>query len=217
MQIMNKPLADLTAQDLMTTEIVCVPVEMRLRAAAQLLLQHGISGAPVVNEHRRCVGLLTMSDFLRFALQPAATIKPLAPPLPITCSFQAKHHRPDGTEAIRCTLPPGVCPIQVTQTEADGKQLLICRQPRCVLMDWQMVELEKLPDDEVRQYMMANPVLVAPETSIRTLARQMLNANIHQVVIVNAEQRPIGIVSSTDLVAAVACIDLPSKGARGEG
>ena len=82
--------------------------------------------------------------------------------------------------------------------------MLVCSQPHCVLVDWQIVEVEKLPSDEVRQFMTPDPVTVRPETSIRTLARMMIDAHIHRVIVVDNERRPIGIVSSTDLLAALA-------------
>ena len=67
-----------------------------------------------------------------------------------------------------------------------------------------VVEVEKLPNDEVRQFMTADPVTVTPECSIRTLARMMIDAHIHRVIVVDKERCSIGVVSSTDLLAALA-------------
>lgn len=66
---------------------------------------------------------------------------------------------------------------------------------------------EKLPTNAVKNYMTANPVTVGPNTPIRFLARQMIDAHIHRVVVVDEGQRPIGIVSGTDVLAAVAHAD----------
>jgi CBS domain-containing protein len=66
------------------------------------------------------------------------------------------------------------------------------------------VEVEKVPTDEVRQYMTADVVTVPPGTRIADLARQMLDAHIHRVIVVDEERRPVGVVSSTDILAAVA-------------
>ena len=52
--------------------------------------------------------------------------------------------------------------------------------------------------------MTPDPVTVKPETSILALARMMVDAHIHRVIVVDKERRPIGIVSSTDLLAALA-------------
>ena len=158
----------------------------------------------MVDSEDRCVGVLSSIDFLRLAERRADLNTPASPPLPITCSFQTKHRTADGREVILCTLAPGVCPIQVKQTDRDGEAMLVCSQPHCVLVDWQIVEVENLPNDEVRQFMTADPVTVKPETSIRALARMMIDAHIHRVIVVDNERRPIGIVSSTDLLAALA-------------
>jgi CBS domain-containing protein len=203
----NKPLVALTAGDLMNPDVVRLPEDRPLRDAARLLLRNQIGGAPVVDAQGRCVGVLSAHDFLRLAEKRDDVTKPTSPPLPITCAFQEKHSRPDGKEVTLCSLPPGVCPIQVRQKGADGEELVICNQPHCVLVDWQVVDVEKLPADEVRRFMTADPVTVRPTTSIRALARMMLDAHIHRVIVVDEERRPIGVVSSTDLLAALAYSD----------
>jgi CBS-domain-containing membrane protein len=66
------------------------------------------------------------------------------------------------------------------------------------------VDLEKLPADEVRSFMTADPVTVRSSIPIRALARMMIDGHIHRIIVVDEERRPIGIVASTDLLAAVA-------------
>src|SRR6516162_6653785 len=204
MRAKSKPLQALTADDLMKPDVVRLPEEMPLRDAARLLLRNQIGGAPVVDGQGRCVGVFSAIDFLRLSEMRADTTRPTAPPLPITCSFQAKHRTSDGKEVTLCTLPPGVCPIQVKQEEPGGEKLIVCSQPHCVLVDWQVVEVEKLPTDEVRRFMTPDPVTARPATSIRILARMMIDAHIHRVIVVDEERRPIGVVSSTDLLATLA-------------
>jgi CBS domain-containing protein len=58
-------------------------------------------------------------------------------------------------------------------------------------------------DAEVRRHMTADPVMVGPATSITELAWMMINAHIHRVIVVNEQEKPIGVVSSTDVLAAV--------------
>jgi CBS domain-containing protein len=203
----SKHLLTLTADALMTRDVVRLPEEMPLRDAARLLLQNQIGGAPVVDKQGRCVGVLSAMDFLRLAEKRADVTQPVSPPLPITCSFQVKYRSPDGREVTLCTLPPGVCPIQVKPQGPEGQELVVCGQPHCVLVDWQVVDVEKLPTDEVRRFMTSNPVTVRPSISIRVLARMMIDAHIHRIIVVDEKQRPIGIVSTTDLLAALAYAD----------
>jgi CBS-domain-containing membrane protein len=70
--------------------------------------------------------------------------------------------------------------------------------------DWQVAQLDQLPAHEVRDYMTPDPIVVPPNTGIGNLARMMLDAHIHRIIVVDAQKRPVGIVSSTDVLAAVA-------------
>src|ERR1700692_3062900 len=63
----RKPLFALTARDLMTPAVVTLPEEMRLPAAAGMLNRLQVSGAPVVDHHGRCTGVLSATDFMRWA------------------------------------------------------------------------------------------------------------------------------------------------------
>jgi len=69
---------------------------------------------------------------------------------------------------------------------------------------WQVVDSDAFPVDKVSTFMTPDPVTTNSATSIGKLAQQMLDAHIHRIVVVDEEQRPIGIVSSTDILAALA-------------
>jgi len=69
---------------------------------------------------------------------------------------------------------------------------------------WQMLEAEDLPVNLVRRHMTANPVTVPPEMPIGELVQKMVDAHIHRVIVVDEENKPLGIISSTDVLAAVA-------------
>jgi CBS domain-containing protein len=195
------PLFALRADDLMNRHLITLPEDMSLVDAGRLLVRNHIGGAPVVDARGKCVGVLSVVDILRLYQTNAA---PEEPSLPRTCSFQAIEKILDGRERVRCLLPPGVCPIQTRQAGADDKETLICNQPHCVLVDWQMVDVEKLPRGRLRRYMTPDPVTSTSNTSIRVLARTMIDAHIHRIIIVDEGREPIGIVSSTDLLAALA-------------
>lgn len=152
----TKPFLALTAAELMSPEVVMIPKETSLRAAAHTLAQNQISGAPVVDSLGRCVGVISATDYMRWAEME----KPLTPE-PSTASD-------------------------------------------CVCSDWQVMDLEEIPTDEVARYMTPDPVTVSPATPVGQLARRMLDAHIHRVVVVDPQNHPVGVVSSTDILAAVA-------------
>jgi CBS domain-containing membrane protein len=151
----GKPLADLTASDLMSRDLVLIPKHMDLRTAARILSRAQVSGAPVIDSAGALAGVISATDFLNRA-------------------------REDGHERART-----------------------CSQP-CVCADWQMVNAESLPPDSVGAHMTRDPVTAAATANIHELARQMLDAHIHRVIIVDVDNRPVGIVSSTDILAALA-------------
>ena len=80
---------------------------------------------------------------------------------------------------------------------------------------WQIADPEALPEQDVSRVMSSDPVTVAPHTPIAELARTMVAAHIHRVIVVDDQNRPIGVVSSTDILSAVAATagaQLPQKG-----
>ncbi len=76
---------------------------------------------------------------------------------------------------------------------------------------WQIPNEEDLPKEAVRWFMTADPVSVPAGTTIGVLAQRMVDAHIHRVLVLDEAGRPLGIVSSTDVVAAVA------RAASGDG
>ena len=155
MKTLAKPLLKLTAAELMSDPVVMIPEEMSLRKAAHLLILNRISGAPVVDPWGACIGVLSATDFIRWA---------------------------DGALTAALLREP------VTETYTQS---------------W-MVEPDCVPEYPVRKYMTTDPVTVGPDTTIVELARMMLDAHIHRVIVVNDEGHPVGIVTATDVLAALA-------------
>jgi CBS-domain-containing membrane protein len=154
----TQALFDLIAADLMSRDVITVPQEMPLPAAARVLAQAQVSGAPVVDAEGRCIGVFSAADLTRWA--------------------QLEKRAAQRAPAI----------------------------PGCVCSDWEVVEhdWDTLPVESVSWYMTADPVLVSPETPIGELARMMVDAHIHRLIVAGADRRPTGIVSSTDVLAALA-------------
>ena len=76
--------------------------------------------------------------------------------------------------------------------------------PGCMVSPWEVVEPESLPAEKVSRYMTADPVLVSPTATVGDLARMMVDAHIHRVIVVDDDNRPVGVVSSMDILGAVA-------------
>ena len=78
------------------------------------------------------------------------------------------------------------------------------RELPCAHSAWQVMDNDTGAPDQVGQYMTQDPVTVPPDSPIGDLARMMTDVHIHRVIVVDAEGRPVGVVSSTDVLAALA-------------
>lgn len=199
-------LLQLTAADLMAVDLFWLPERMPLREAARVLFQKQVSGAPVVDGNGKCVGVLSASDFLRWArgIQDKHTSPHSQESHAAPCTFLTRDYGPEGEPLFRCALPVGTCPLQGHPWSEEGQLHTLCSQPHAVPVDWQMVEWDALPEDAVGRYMTADPVTVAADTPLPQLARCMVDAHIHRVIVVDERNQLQGIVSSTDILGALA-------------
>jgi len=62
-------LRSIKIKDFMTKNVVTLSPEMELLSATKAILKTGASGAPVLDKHGRLVGILTLRDCMRVALQ----------------------------------------------------------------------------------------------------------------------------------------------------
>ena len=200
----TQPLTEMTAGDLMSRNVLVLRQDMPLREAARLLLLHQISGAPVVEPGGTCVGVLSVTDLVRWTHHPGDSAATRLGWQPQTCVYQIKERGPHGEEKVRCTLPAGVCCMQRKEMGPWGKERLYCVDPHSVLADWQIVQVEELPVEDVGAFMTSDPVLVTPKTPVTEVARHMINAHIHRLVVVDHRRVPVGIISSTDILALIA-------------
>lgn len=60
-----------------------------------------------------------------------------------------------------------------------------------------------LRDTLVRDIMTPNPVVIAPDADVREAAQRMLYADVHRLFVV-VEDQLVGVISTTDIVRAVA-------------
>jgi CBS domain-containing protein len=204
----RNPLLSLTAGDLMSRDVQTVRADMPLREAAEELARRELHGAPVVDEAGRCVGIISVSDLARWA---AGRHEPRVQ-VPRTCSFQKKCREPGGRETVLCRLAEGVCPMQRLREMPDGTTGLQCIEPHCVPIDWQVVEMESLPGDAVRDFMTTTVVTVDPAAELRALARLMLDRQVHRLIVLDSEQHPVGVVAVDDLLQVLAHPELTTTG-----
>jgi len=158
-----KPMLELTAADLMSRDLITISRQMTLHGAAHRLSQSHVSGAPVIDEDGRCVGVLSATDLVRW-------LDEGRPLIGHSAAETKEYHSP-----------------------------------------WQMQNQEAMPEDEVSRHMTSDVVTATVHTRIGELARLMIDASIHRIIVVDGDGRPTGVVTGTDILAAVAEYDLQER------
>ncbi|OGQ22915.1 MAG: hypothetical protein A3I05_08545 [Deltaproteobacteria bacterium RIFCSPLOWO2_02_FULL_44_10] len=59
-------MTELRAKDIMTTEILTVAEEMSVKALAEALVEHEITGVPVTNSRGKLIGVVSTSDIAQY-------------------------------------------------------------------------------------------------------------------------------------------------------
>jgi CBS domain-containing protein len=88
--------------------------------------------------------------------------------------------------------------------ENGGKSVTKCQCTDTAWKPWQMLDKPEHATTLVSDVMTRNPVTAPRRTTIGELARMMLDAHIHRILVIDADDKPVGIVSSTDILAALA-------------
>lgn len=193
-------LLETTAEDVMKSPVRAVPTRTPIREAAGILFREQIGGVPVVDRDGHCVGVFSGSDVVRWLAK--SQRRDTAEPPVRTCPYQ-QHGAPLGLEdETLCILELGACPLQVIRPLTGGRHAAVCLAPQEVLCDWQQ-DVEG-PANVVADFMTADVVSVAPTAPLADVARMMVDAHIHRVVVLDEDGKPVGIVSATDVLAALA-------------
>jgi len=175
-------------ENIMTTEVKAVGPEMTLRELAEFFVDEAVSGAPV-EAQQHVVGVVSATDLLEFdaenravpsyRAQPEGTFDPL-----------------DGDAAWDQT--EGDAPARYfaelwEDAGADVKTRFSTESP-----EWNTLE-----EHEVSEIMTEKLLALPPSADIREAAKQMLAAGVHRLLVMNGT-RLVGLVSSTDIIRAVA-------------
>ena len=180
----------LRLSNIMTKTVVTATPEMTLREAAELFAAHHISGAPVVSG-TTVVGVVSAADILAFtASERAGTTE--APPEPANRDWLGSTS--DG-EVSSETLPSA---SYFTQLWSDASDAVSDR-----LDNPDGAERDLLDEHTVDEIMSRPLVMLAPTDDVLRAATIMEEKSIHRVIVV-ADGQLVGIVSTLDIVRAVA-------------
>ena len=187
MNTTEKAIHALTAADVMNCNLVVVPQQTLMREAARLLDREPAGPAVVEDEHGHCVGLLSPVDIVRWAEAgcPEITVGP-----GLSCPYQVRGRLLTGDEAMICILARGSCPFQADHPTIGGACMEICMRPNA----------EQPPFGLMHHYMTTDVVTVHPQTPLPELERKLIDARVDHVVVLDEFDRPVGIVSATEVL-----------------
>ncbi|MDX1660609.1 MAG: CBS domain-containing protein [Gemmatimonadota bacterium] len=177
---------------IMSEDVVTVSPEATIRDAIEILRADQVSGIPVVSGER-VVGVLSVSDVLDFEVE--------TPSVPAERSQQVEwggledEEADPGLAAEAGETPPAAFFIGMwADAGADVRE----RFDAVEGPEW-----DRLGDYAVSEAMTTSVYALPPDTEVPEAAAYMLEAGIHRVLVME-DSRLLGIVSSMDIVRAVA-------------
>ena len=193
------PLLAPTASDLMSRDVVTISQGTSLRAAAELFVRRQVGEAAVVDPDGRCVGTLSATDLIRWVLGEAGGTAEDAPAP--ACPYQVKGRLLTGEDAVICTRPRGSCPLQELRAMTGGRHTALCLLRGGPVSDGQQVSGGE--HAAVWHYLAADAT-VGREAPLSAMARAVVGAHVHGLIVLDEQHRPIGTVSCLDVLAALA-------------
>ena len=148
---------NLHVSDVMQSQVVGIPIHATMAEAASLLCKNDVSGAPVVDEFGRCVGVLSASDFTRR----------------------------DQDDHASDMLPHRDSEFVMCQDQFRGP-----------------MQIHYVPEDSVERYMTTSTQTIDAQETLLEAARYMTEGHVSRLIVLDADAKPVGIVSSLDLLAS---------------
>ena len=180
----------LTLRGIMNEAVVTVSPETTLRDAIELLRAEGVSGLPVVTGEE-VVGVLSANDVLDFEVE-----TPVVPSeRPGQTEWGGIEDEDAGLEAEAGETPPAAFFIGMW---ADAGADVSERFEAVEGPEWDLLE-----EHTASEAMTATVYALPPDTEVPEAAAYMLETGIHRVLVME-DRRLLGIVSSMDIVRAVA-------------
>ena len=189
----------------MTDTVITVSPNDDVTVVAQLMMERGMSGCPVVDEEGDIVGVITKAEISRLVekfdevkVSELMTTEDILQVNPVSRLIKA---RADMLDAGYSGLPV---------TDAGRVLGLLTERMVAEAMARFTVEVpDKHRANQVRQIrvvdaMLKQPPMVSPDDSIAVAAKTMLDANLNTLPVVGEGNRIVGMISATDLTRFVA-------------
>ncbi len=172
--------------EIMEPDVITVPPATPVGELASLLDRAGITGAPVVDDEGKLLGIVTVRDVMRLAREVTE--------VPEAARWGLGAHLPDEG--------PGQMDLPL-----EGEFFAYYVTPGGGFVDLRD-RIRQLPDSvfdgyAVEDIMSRDPVSTPSSTKVRELARMLVDRKIHRALVVD-DGKLVGIVTATDVLRAVA-------------
>lgn len=175
-------------RDIMSTDVLTLSPESTLREAAELLSSEHIGGAPVV-AGREIVGVISSTDVLGFEAS--------SPGSPTTREPSPEWNEPEEGQPGWPEEEENDA-LYFTEMWADSGVDVLERFSETDRPEWDVLE-----EHTVSEAMSRRVHALPPGTDVVEAARYLLEHDVHRVLVVQ-DDTLMGVVTSTDLVRAVA-------------
>lgn len=186
----------LRLRDIMTTDVITLDPNLSIREAMDVFISKGISGAPVV-AGGEVIGVISATDLLQFAAAiPGVPTEREAAPEWMGDISGDEDEESKLREAGEADDPSA---LYFTEFWDDAGATVVDRITTTNGAEWNSLE-----EHTISEAMTRTPVCaLTPDTLVTVAADYMRRAKVHRVLVMTGKTL-VGLVSSTDITAAVA-------------
>ncbi len=170
-------------EELMSKDVITVTIPSDRRAALRLMVQHSISGLPVVHKDGKLAGIITRKDIFRKVEEEQLTILMTHDPVTIDPGESPE-------TAAELMIENGIRRLPVV----DGEELVGIITPTDL-----MRSIEIYGSGSVQEFMGSACVPVYEETPLPVLASIIYSSQVYSLPVLDSEGRLVGIVTDGDM------------------
>jgi CBS domain-containing protein len=142
MERLRGKVAELTAKDVMTRNVITVRDDATLSELVATLTEHMITGAPVVDENEKLVGVVSATDIALHTTKRTSNIRKDRPPdfylrgwELIEDEFRSFSIEEDAGQVVRDIMTPVIFPVRRTPGSWRWRTMVGGRVHRLIVMD----------------------------------------------------------------------------------
>jgi CBS-domain-containing membrane protein len=213
----------LKVRDVMTTPVITIQADTPLGNAVTLMKKHQLKRLPVINENLELAGILSRFDILR---QIAPVTSQDLPPVSYADAPQKVgdimsenipviHEKDDLSTIIHTLLEKNSHRVIVVNdrnivtgilSDADVVTRLPVSNPKSILTALRDLTIPPVSTAIARDLMSSNPLTAKPDQSIVFAIQRMIREGRKWMVVVDDEQKPIGLVDRQILLEALVAV-----------